>query len=68
MQQLTEHKIQQKALVKAARTAIRLKHSLEADAEMYRRLPDLERRIDGSVLNGKPFKLSIAQLLDSYGK
>ena len=40
------------ALMKAARSAVRLKHSLAADEELNRVLPELERRFDAAVQNG----------------
>jgi hypothetical protein len=40
------------ALLKAARSAIRLKHSLEADAELNEVLPELERRFNSMVQRG----------------
>lgn len=40
------------ALMKAARSAVRLKHSLAADAELNALLPELERRFDAQVQNG----------------
>lgn len=40
------------ALLKAARSAIRLKHSLAADAELNDRLPVLESMFDAAVQRG----------------
>lgn len=41
------------ALLKAARSAIRLKHSLAADAELNEALPELERRFNAAVQRGQ---------------
>ena len=40
------------AMLKAARSAVRLRHSLAADAELNEVLPELERKFDASVKNG----------------
>lgn len=63
MRQLTQHEIQKARMLKACRSAIRLKHSLKADEELYQRLPELERRIDGALLQGRPLKIATAELL-----
>lgn len=68
MTQLTPHQIQKVKMLKAARAAIRLKHSLNADEEMYRRLPDLERKIDQALNEGKSLKLTTSEILDDHGK
>lgn len=57
MRQLTELEIQKAAMLKAARAAIRLKHALEADAEIARRLPELEAEIDNALAEGRPMEL-----------
>jgi hypothetical protein len=63
VRQLSKHEIQKAAMLKAARQAIRLKHSLEADAEIYERLPELERRIEAALLTGRPLEFTVAELL-----
>lgn len=45
------------AALKAARTQIRVKHSLAADAEIARVIPELERKIDAALQEGKPITL-----------
>ena len=44
-------------VIKAARSAIRLKHTLAADAEINERLPEIEREFDKAISQGKAFKL-----------
>lgn len=44
--------LRKRALFKAARSAVRLRHSLEADAELNDLLPVLERAFDSSVSRG----------------
>lgn len=44
--------LRKRALFKAARSAVRLKHSLEADAELNEVLPQLERAFDSAVSRG----------------
>ena len=63
MRQLTPHEIEKARMIKACRTAIRLKHSLKADEELYQRLPELVRRIDAPLLEGKTLQISTSELL-----
>lgn len=44
--------LRKRALFKAARSAVRLRHSLEADAELNDLLPQLERAFDMAVSRG----------------
>lgn len=44
--------LRKRALFKAARSAVRLRHSLEADAELNDLLPRLERAFDKRVARG----------------
>lgn len=53
----TEIEVRKGQMLKAARTAIRLKHSLAADEELNRKLPDLERDFDEAVAEGRPLEL-----------
>ena len=62
--ELPEHIVTKRAALKALRTAIRLKHSLAADAELNQRLPALEARIDAAIATGKRLEISIGQILD----
>jgi hypothetical protein len=64
-QATTKHDIERKRIIKAARTAIRLKHSLAADAEMAQRLPAIEKQLEDALLKGKAVKISVAHLLDA---
>lgn len=50
-------------MLKAARQAIRLKHSLAADKEIYERLPELEAEITAALLTGRPLAFTVASLL-----
>ncbi|MBA3583044.1 MAG: hypothetical protein H0W36_00690 [Gemmatimonadetes bacterium] len=52
------------ALLKAARSAVRLRHSLEADAELNDVLPNLERRFNDAVQRG--VLLDIGETLREY--
>lgn len=40
------------ALFKAARSAVRLRHSLEADAELNLLLPELDKKFNSAVSRG----------------
>lgn len=44
--------LRKRALFKAARSAVRLRHSIEADAELNELLPRLERQFDSAVSRG----------------
>jgi hypothetical protein len=58
----TEIERQKAAVMKAARAAIRLKHSLAADAEIAETLPDLEESINLALAEGKPFEIEPGQV------
>lgn len=53
MNQKDDIALRRAAMLKAARSAVRLKHSLAADAELNERLPELERAFDAAVKNGR---------------
>ena len=57
MRRVTELQVQKTGMLKAARAAIRLKHSLAADAEIAEALPNLEEQIDAALAVGEPFEL-----------
>lgn len=52
-------------MMKVARAAIRVKHSIQADAEVNERLPELEHQIDQALLAGRPLALTFAE---AWGK
>ena len=52
MNQKDDIELRRAALLKAARSAVRLRHSLAADAELNERLPELERAFNTAVSNG----------------
>jgi len=58
MRQLTPLEIKKSAMLKAARTAIRLKHALAADAEIAQALPEIEREIDEALAMGERVELN----------
>jgi hypothetical protein len=53
MKASTELQIAKAAYMKAYRAAIRLKYSLDADAEVARTLPVVEERIDKALSSGQ---------------
>lgn len=61
MKFLTDIDIQRAAMLKAARAAIRLKHALAADAEIAKRLPELESAIDYALQTGKAYELNVGE-------
>lgn len=62
MRVLTKHEREKKALLKSARQAIRLKHTLRADDEIGQRLPEIEAKIDAALLTGKPLAFTVSSL------
>lgn len=64
MNQKTEVEIDKAALLKAARFTIRLKHSLAADAEIAKVLPQLEKQIDAALATGQPLSLTPGDIIN----
>jgi hypothetical protein len=64
MKQLTSIEIEKAAMLKALRSAIRLKHSLLADAELAAKLPELEERINASLAGGRALELTVGSIFD----
>jgi hypothetical protein len=52
------------AILKTARAAIRLKHSLAADAEINKKLPELDAAISRALQDGKTYALDIASVIN----
>lgn len=52
-----EFEVAKAAMLKAYRAAIRLKHSLAADAEIAETLPEIERQITEALNAGSPLAL-----------
>jgi len=52
MQQKDDITLRRAALLKAARSAIRLRHSLAADAELNEVIPQLERDFNAAIQRG----------------
>lgn len=57
MSQHTELQQKKFNMLKAYRTAIRLKHSLEADTEINETIYAVEAKIDAALAAGKPLEL-----------
>lgn len=51
------------AATKSARMAIRLKHSLAADAEINEKVPALVDAMNDAAVNGQPYKALLPALL-----
>lgn len=56
-----EFEVARAQMLKAYRSAIRLKHSLAADAEIARTLPDIEEAINTALTTGQPLELDVAE-------
>jgi hypothetical protein len=63
MRVTTELESRKVSLLKLARAVIRLRHSIAADEEIRRVLPELERRIDLAMQTGNAFSVDAAELL-----
>jgi hypothetical protein len=50
------------AVIKTARTSIRLRHSLAADAEINEKLPVIEAEFNKAIVTGKAFSLESFRL------
>jgi hypothetical protein len=61
----TNHVVARSALQRSVRAAIRLRHSLAADAELAERLPKILEKYDAAVLAGKAFEFNIGSLLEA---
>ena len=64
MIQKDEVELKRAQVLKTARSAIRLKHSLAADAEINEVLPEIEDRFNRAVAAGKPFELTPGTVFD----
>jgi len=60
----SKHVIARAALQRSVRAAIRLRHSLAADAEVAERLPEILAAFDAAVLAGEAYEFDIGSLLD----
>lgn len=65
MKRLTPIEVRRAQMLKAARTAIRLKHSLAADAEIAEQLPEIEERIDRALATGEVLELTPGAIVDA---
>lgn len=50
------------SIIKTARTSIRLKHSLAADAELNKKLPEIEKAFNRAIARGTSFSLESFKL------
>lgn len=66
MRRKTPVEIRRAAITKTTRTLVRLKHSLAADEELNKRLPDTLREYDESLARGE-LKNVAADLEDVLG-
>jgi len=65
LRRLGEIELQRAQMLKALRSAIRLKHALRADEELNEKLPTFEAEFDRAVQAGKRFELDIRSVLES---
>lgn len=67
MKETTELERRRAAMLKARRSAIRLKYSLMADDEIARDLPAFEAEIDAAISAGKMYELSPGDVFTTEG-
>lgn len=65
MRELEKHEIERAAMLKIARSAIRLKYSIAADEEIQVKLPELEREINDALNAGEPLRVRFEQYVVS---
>lgn len=68
MRMKTDLQLDKESCLKAFRTAIRLKHSLEADREIAQFLPLLEEKIDRAMAAGQPLELNPGSVFSEAGE
>lgn len=61
-----EFEVKRAQMLKAYRSAIRLKHSLAADAEIAETLPRVEAEIDKALLTGEPLAITPANAFEEH--
>lgn len=61
-----EHEVYRASVLKAYRSAIRLKHSLRADAEIAETLPGIEAAIDLALNTGEPLAIDVATAFEAH--
>jgi hypothetical protein len=64
MRRLGDIELQRAQMLKALRSAIRLKHALRADEELNEKLPTFEAEFDRAIQAGKTFELDIRSVLE----
>lgn len=62
MKKKTEKELAVAAALKTARTALRLKYALMADAEINDKLPDLANAVERNYALGLPWEVDVAEL------
>lgn len=60
----SEIELERAAMIKTARTLIRLKHALQADRELNEALPDLYIQFEKAAQNGELLTLPIPEVDD----
>jgi hypothetical protein len=65
--QLDEWEMAEKAAVKIARSAVRLKYSVAAEAEINRRLPEVQAAVRLAVKEGRPWELDVQAIFLDNG-
>ena len=65
--QLDEWEMAEKAAVKIARSFVRLKYSVAAEAEINRKLPEVQSAVRLAVKEGRPWELDVKAIFDDEG-
>ena len=65
--QLDPWEMAEKAAIKIARSAVRLKYSVAAEAEINERLPEVQAAVRKAVAEGKPWELDVQAIFLDNG-
>lgn len=65
MIKLTPAEMDKKDALKVSRSAIRLRHSINADHEINDVIPDLENKIDQAMTGGPRLQISVGRLFEA---
>ena len=65
--QLDEWEMAEKAAIKIARSAVRLKYSVAAESEINRRLPEVQAAVRLAVKEGRPWELDVQAIFEDEG-
>lgn len=60
-----DNEVTKAAYLKAVRTAVRLKYSLMADAELNKALPRAEKMVEEALRSGESKEITVGKIVDA---